>query len=393
MKKNITKSNLQNISDGNYPNKKINKNIISMKPYINKINDFLLKRIDYYTSSEEKSSPLKRFNILKKERTLKTINNINLNNKMKLLNSSSINKGSNKFLFNYSISHSLNKKELNNSLNNLKKANMKKNIYSLKDKKSKNNLNALSNIIKFKKISLPLKKRILEKNKFKNKAKISMIEDIKINNYYNENTNSNSIEENDYNFRSTFINDNNKYNKLNITDSNNLNHYAKKFKTYNSLTSETIIKEKYYLLKKKFNILLEENQIYKKKVLLLQKENKKLKEEISSKKYNELISKKSDINEIKKYNDDLKKKNEYLKEEVKILKIKINELTAFNKRNILNENILEEIPIEYLQSFLSFLGGLSLPSTERYIKKLEKENSDLSNELTKYKNLLLSKNN
>jgi len=47
----------------------------------------------------------------------------------------------------------------------------------------------------------------------------------------------------------------------------------------------------------------------------------------------------------------------------------------------------------YFESFLSILGGLSIPSTERYIKKLEKENNDLSNELLKYKNLVLSKNN
>ena len=394
MEKSLTKNNLQNISNKNYPNKKINKNILSKKTSAYKINEFSFKKTDFPPSFEDKNSPLNTCNLLKKERTLKSINNIKLNNKIKLLNTSSINKGSNKFLLNYSYSHSLNKKELNNSLNNIKKTNIKKNMYSFKDKIGKNNFNAFSNIINFKKISLPLKKKILEKNKLKNKTNIfNKSENMKINNYFNENTLSNSNEEINYNFSSTFINDNKKHNKFNTIDNNNLKNYGKQFKPYNSLTNEAITKDKYYLLKKKYNILLEENQLYKTKVLLLQKENKKLKKEISSNKYNELFSKKMDINEIKKLNDELKKQNTHLKEEVKNLKIKINELIDFNKRNILNEKILEEIPLEYFESFFNILGGLSIPSTERYIKKLEKENSDLSNELTKYKNLFLSKNN
>jgi hypothetical protein len=52
---------------------------------------------------------------------------------------------------------------------------------------------------------------------------------------------------------------------------------------------------------------------------------------------------------------------------------------------------LEDIPFEYFESFLSTVGGLSIPSTERYIKKLEKENDELTNELSKYKHILLTK--
>jgi hypothetical protein len=193
MEKSLTKNNLQNISNKNYPNKKINKNILSKKTSAYKINEFSFKKTDFPPSFEDKNSPLNTCNLLKKERTLKSINNIKLNNKMKLLNSSSINKGSNKFLLNYSYSHSLNKKELNNSLNNIKKTNIKKNIYSFKDKIGKNNFNTFSNIINFKKISLPLKKKILEKNKLKNKTNIfNKSENMKINIYFNENTLSNS---------------------------------------------------------------------------------------------------------------------------------------------------------------------------------------------------------
>jgi hypothetical protein len=272
---------------------------------------------------------------------------------------------------------------------------LKKNIYLFKDKKGKNNLNTFSNIINYKKISIPLRKNILQKKKLSFKAKnYNRTEDMKINKYFNENNLSNSVGENDYNFRySTLISDSNKRNKFNNIDNKSLKHYENQFKKYNSLTNETITKDQFYTLKNNFNMLLEENQLYKKKVHLLQKENKKLKEEIFSNKYNELISQKSDINKIKKLNAELEKQNKQLKKEVNNLKIKINELTEFNKRNSLNEKILEEIPLEYFESFFSFLIGLSIPSTERYIKKLEKENNDLSNELTKYKNLFLSKNN
>ena len=391
MKENITKNNLKNFSNGKYQSKKI----ISMSEYAYKNNEFLFKKADSPSSFEEKITPLNKYHKLKKGKTLKTINNINLNNKMKLLNSNSINKGSNKCLFNYANTNSLNKKEFNNSLSNLRKKNLKKNIYLFKDKKGKNNLNTFSNIINYKKISIPLRKNILQKKKLSFKAKnYNRTEDMKINKYFNENNLSNSVGENDYNFRySTLISDSNKRNKFNNIDNKSLKHYENQFKKYNSLTNETITKDQFYTLKNNFNMLLEENQLYKKKVHLLQKENKKLKEEIFSNKYNELISQKSDINKIKKLNAELEKQNKQLKKEVNILKIKINELTEFNKRNSLNEKILEEIPLEYFESFFSFLSGLSIPSTERYIKKLEKENNDLSNELTKYKNLFLSKNN
>ena len=391
MKENITKNNLKNFSNGKYQSKKI----ISMSEYAYKNNEFLFKKADSPSSFEEKITPLNKYHKLKKGKTLKTINNINLNNKMKLLNSNSINKGSNKCLFNYANTNSLNKKEFNNSLSNLRKKNLKKNIYLFKDKKGKNNLNTFSNIINYKKISIPLRKNILQKKKLSFKAKnYNRTEDMKINKYFNENNLSNSVGENDYNFRySTLISDSNKRNKFNNIDNKSLKHYENQFKKYNSLTNETITKDQFYTLKNNFNMLLEENQLYKKKVHLLQKENKKLKEEIFSNKYNELISQKSDINKIKKLNAELEKQNKQLKKEVNNLKIKINELTEFNKRNSLNEKILEEIPLEYFESFFSFLSGLSIPSTERYIKKLEKENNDLSNELTKYKNLFLSKNN
>jgi hypothetical protein len=391
MKENITKNNLKNFSNGKYQSKKI----ISMSEYAYKNNEFLFKKADSPSSFEEKITPLNKYHKLKKGKTLKTINNINLNNKMKLLNSNSINKGSNKCLFNYANTNSLNKKEFNNSLSNLRKKNLKKNIYLFKDKKGKNNLNTFSNIINYKKISIPLRKNILQKKKLSFKAKnYNRTEDMKINKYFNENNLSNSVGENDYNFRySTLISDSNKRNKFNNIDNKSLKHYENQFKKYNSLTNETITKDQFYTLKNNFNMLLEENQLYKKKVHLLQKENKKLKEEIFSNKYNELISQKSDINKIKKLNAELEKQNKQLKKEVNNLKIKINELTEFNKRNSLNEKILEEIPLEYFESFFSFLIGLSIPSTERYIKKLEKENNDLSNELTKYKNLFLSKNN
>jgi len=393
--KTIIKNNLQNISIGNYPNKNINKNITNINSYAFKNNEFLFKKTDQSSSFEGKKNFLKRCHKLKKEKTLQTINNIKLNSKIRSLNSSTITKGNNKFLlFNYPYSPSLNKKDFNNSLNNLKRVNLKKNIYLLKDKKEKNNSNTISNIVNFKKISILLKKGLLEKKKLKNKTKnYNIKEDLKINNYFNENTLPNSIEGNGLNYSMTLISDKHKDNKFNINDSNNIKHYKNQFKAYNSLTNETITKDKFYSLKKQFYILLEENQLYKQKILLLEKENEKLKEEISSNNFYDLISRKNGINEIKKLNGELQKQNKYLKDEVNKLKKKVNDLTTFNKRNIFNEKILKEIPLEYFESFLSILGGLSIPSTERYIKKLEKENNDLSNELLKYKNLVLSKNN
>ena len=315
---------------------------------------------------------------IKKHITLKAINIKNLNNKLKLLNISTKNKDNNKYLFNCSFSNSLNKNELNNSLNYLGATNLKKNIYIFKDKKEKNSLNALSNIINYKKNSIPFRNNLLKKRKIEKTKNISkmfnMTEDMKLSSYLNENAFTNSNEENKNSFNNTFISDSNKHNKFKIIKSNNIKFYENHFNTNNSPNNEIITKDEYSLLIKKINILLEEKKLYRKKIVILQKENQKLKE-------------------IKSLNDELKKQNHHLKEEVSKLKSKINELIAINQKNTFKEKLLEDIPLGYFESFLSTVGGLSLPSTERYIKKLEKENDELSNELSKYKHLLLTKKN
>ena len=379
----------ENIQTEKNSKEKKGKKIMSLKSYSH--NNGLLFKPFNSSSFEGKKISLNKCHALKKHITLKTINKKILNYKLKLLNISTKNKDSNKFLFNCSFSHSLTKNELNNSLNCLGATNLKKNIYIFKDKKRKNNINALSNIINYKKNPFPFKINIAKKRKIeksKNNSKMfSLNEDMKLNNYLNENVFTNSIEENKDNFNNTFICDSNKYNKFNIIK-HNTTFYENQFNTHNSQNNETITKDEYSLLIKKINILLEEKQIYKKKFVILQKENQKLKEEIASKKY-----RKDEINEIKSLNDELKKQNLLLKEEVNNLKSKINELIAINKKNTFKEKLLEDIPMGYFESFLSTVGGLSLPSTERYIKKLEKENDQLSNELSKYKHLFLTKNN
>lgn len=352
------------------------KNILSLKSYSHN-NGLLFKKFNN-TSFEEKKLPLNKCHTLKKHITLKAINIKNLNNKLKLLNISTKNKDNNKYLFNCSFSNSLNKNELNNSLNYLGATNLKKNIYIFKDKKEKNNLNALSNIINYKKNSIPFRNNLLKKRKIEKTKNISkmfnMTEDMKLSSYLNENAFTNSNEENKNSFNNTFISDSNKHNKFKIIKSNNIKFYENHFNTNNSPNNEIIIKDEYSLLIKKINILLEEKKLYRKKIVILQKENQKLKE-------------------IKSLNDELKKQNHHLKEEVSKLKSKINELISINQKNTFKEKLLEDIPLGYFESFLSTVGGLSLPSTERYIKKLEKENDELSNELSKYKHLLLTKKN
>lgn len=376
----------ENILTEKNSKEKNSKNIMSLKSYSHN-NGLLFKKFNN-SSYDEKKLPLNKCHTLKKHITLKAINSKVFNYKLKLLNMSTKNKDSNKYLINCSYSHSLKKNELNNSLNYLGATNLKKNIFIFKDKKGKNNLNALSNIINLKKNSIPFKNDMLKKRKIqkmKNKSKMfnMTVEDMKSSIYSNENAFTNSIEENKDNFNSTFITDNNnKYNKFTLIQNNS------KFNENHLLKYETITKDEYSLLIKKINILLEEKQIYKKKVVFLQKENQKLKEEVNSKKY-----RKDEINEIKSLNDELKKQNHHLKEEVNNLKSKINELIAINKKNTIKEKLLEDIPLGYFESFLSTVGGLSLPSTERYIKKLEKENDELSNELSKYKHFYLTKNN
>jgi len=352
------------------------KNILSLKSYSH--NNGLLFKKFINASFEEKKLPLNKCHTLKKHITLKAINIKNLNNKLKLLNISTKNKDNNKYLFNCSFSNSLNKNELNNSLNYLGATNLKKNIYIFKDKKEKNNLNALSNIINYKKNSIPFRNNLLKKRKIEKTKNISkmfnMTEDMKLSSYLNENAFTNSNEENKNSFNNTFISDSNKHNKFKIIKSNNIKFYENHFNTNNSPNNEIITKDEYSLLIKKINILLEEKKLYRKKIVILQKENQKLKE-------------------IKSLNDELKKQNHHLKEEVSKLKSKINELIAISQKNTFKEKLLEDIPLGYFESFLSTVGGLSLPSTERYIKKLEKENDELSNELSKYKHLLLTKKN
>ena len=352
------------------------KNILSLKSYSHN-NGLLFKKFNN-ASFEEKKLPLNKCHTLKKHITLKAINIKNLNNKLKLLNISTKNKDNNKYLFNCSFSNSLNKNELNNSLNYLGATNLKKNIYIFKDKKEKNSLNALSNIINYKKNSIPFRNNLMKKGKIEKMKNISkmfnMTEDMKLSSYLNENVFSNSNEENKNSFNNTFISDSNKHNKFKIIKSNNIKFYENHFNTNNSPNNEIITKDEYSLLIKKINILLEEKKLYRKKIVILQKENQKLKE-------------------IKSLNDELKKQNHHLKEEVSKLKSKINELIAINQKNTFKEKLLEDIPLGYFESFLSTVGGLSLPSTERYIKKLEKENDELSNELSKYKHLLLTKKN
>jgi hypothetical protein len=377
------------IADKNSKEKK-GKKIMSLKSF--SYNNGLLFKQFNNSSFEGKKIPLYKCNTLRKHITLKAINKKNLYYKLKLLNISNKNNDSNKYLFNSSFSHSLTKNELNNSLNCLKVTNLKKNIYIFKDKKGKNNINALSNLINYKKNSFPFKVNMAKKRKnekLKNNSKMfNKTEDMKLNNYLNENVFTNSIEVNKDNYNNIFICDSNKYNKLKIIKSNNSKFHENQFNTHNSQNNETITKDEYSLLIKKINILLEEKKLYIKKFVILQKENQKLKEEIASKK-----NRKDEINEIKSLNDELKKQNLLLKEEVNNLKSKINELLAINKKNTFKGKLLEDIPMGYFESFLSTIGGLSLPSTERYIKKLEKENDELSSELSRYKQMILTKNN
>ena len=138
------------------------------------------------------------------------------------------------------------------------------------------------------------------------------------------------------------------------------------------------------MLIKKYNLLLEEKQLYKKKAIFLEKENKKLKEKIK-------INNKEEINEmieIKKANKEIIKENEYLKNEINNLKKKLNEIEG-NSNNFLIKEKSEanKTHLNYLKSFGSSIRGITMPTTERYIKNLEKENEELSNKVTKYKNL------
>ena len=121
--------------------------------------------------------------------------------------------------------------------------------------------------------------------------------------------------------------------------------------------------------------------MYRNKVNALQQENKKLKVEINKKN-----KKNYEIDEMNNINKELRKENEILKNEILYLKNKMNEIIV-NQNNIQIKDKIDEGPISCKHSFNKSLTGRIIPTTEKYIKKLEKENEELSNKILKYKNM------
>jgi len=340
----------------------------------NKINEkFYKKKIN--PSFKEKLNRKNTFKELNKRKTIHISNNRNYKNKFKTMKIITNNTDINKILINSSYIHSLNKKDQinNHSFKYIGITNLKECFNSLNKRKS----NKLNKIIKTNSICLKSKLSFL-KNK---------VNENKKNYLSNGEPWKESFSEKKINLHLT---EENKENSNNTTN-NNLSHiycnnnkqikYIKKKKfnfyevDYDKDKKDTLTNDEYSLLIKKFNLLLEENQFYKRKLYKVEKENKKLKDEIKMKN--------------KVYNE-----NKFLKMEVTVLRNKINELLKNNdnKNNNNNSKILNEKKNEIPFGFEHSCTGGSLPTTERYIVKLEKENEELSNKLLKFRNLLNLKN-
>ena len=359
-------------------NSQVNKkNIISLEQSKNHhknnnkiIENFYKKKIN--ASFAEKLNRKNTIKELNQRRTVHISNNRNYKNKFKTTKIITNNTDINKILINSSYIHSLNKKDQinNNSLKYIGITNLKECFNPLKDKRKSNKLNK---IIKTNSICLKSKLSFL-KNKINDNKKnyLSMGEPWK-ESFSEKKINLHLTEENKENSNNTNIN-----NLSHIYCNNNKQiKYIKKKKfkfyevDYDIGKKGSLTNDEYSLLIKKFNLLLEEKQFYKKKLCKVEKENKKLKDEIKMK--NKICN-----------------ENKFLKREVKVLRNKINELLKNNDNNnniLLNEKN-NEIPFELIHSCT----GGSLPTTERYIIKLEKENEELSNKLLRFRNLLKLKN-
>ena len=331
--------------------------------------------------------------ILNKNQNLSSIEKLVKNrnkNKFKMIKICTGNNDINKLLIN-SYSHSLNNKDQynTNSLNYISINNLKESFYPINSIKEKN-MNTFKNIIDTKNNSFSLKNQFsLLKNKIKFKEKQSAKkENLRISEPENDNFSHNSkiylTEENkeniNNNFNNIFLNNNNINKQIHYIKKNNDDFYLDDYIINN--TNNKINNDEYNILIKKYYILLEEKNLYKKKANKLQKENKGLKEEIKNK--NKKIN---DMVEINNINKNLRKENDILKLEINNLKNKLNEMKGNKNNNEIIKDKIDEKPLSYINSFCCSFPGNTMPTTERYIKKLEKENEELSNKILKYKNM------
>jgi len=356
-------------------------NIISLASSVNlkklknkKINEILSKKNANSSFAEKNNNTGTIIQNLSKPKKMHVINNRNYKNKLKNMKILTNNTDINKLLINSSYSKSLTKKEQinNNSFKYIGISNLKDHFYPKIEKKKSNNLP------KNKKNSISLKTKLsFLRNRIKlndNKFSIHSTCDTRKHNFSEKKINLQLNDENKEN-------DNNNNNLSNIYLKNNKsNEYIKKKKfefyetDYGTEKNGSLTYDELSLMKKKFNLLLEEKQFYMKKLITVEKENKKLKEEIKQKN--------------KVFNE-----NELLKKEIINLKNRINEFLK-NKNNFSNYNNTKlkeknnENPLRFLDSLDSSNVGMSLPTTERYIIKLKKENEDLSNKIMRYKNML-----
>ena len=360
IKKIISFSTLTNLN-------KFSKNTINNKNKTN--NDIIYRKNNNLTAAEKQLQNISK-NKFKKTKLL-----LNKNKNFNSKNSSS-------------YSHFLNKKDQynNNSLNIIRFNNLKERFYPIKEK------NKLNNIIDIKKNSYSLKNQYsfwnnkikIHENNNDMLSKSGGCELIDI-----ESGGRNLTEDNNeikkYNtnkISNIFLNNNNikNHKKIKIIRKNNLNFYEDE-NDYISENKDSLTKDEISLHIKKYNLLLEENQLYKKKFFLSLKENKKLKEIIKNKNKEKI----NEVNKLKLINKELKNENEYLKNEINDLKNKMNKILALNNKNKIQIKEKNDInSLNCANSFGNNIPGIIMPTTERYIKKLEKENEELSNRISKY---------
>ena len=360
IKKIISFSTLTNLN-------KFSKNTINNKNKTN--NDIIYRKNNNLTAAEKQLQNISKYKFKKTKLLLNKNKNFNSKNSS-------------------SYSHFLNKKDQynNNSLNIIRFNNLKERFYPIKEK------NKLNNIIDIKKNSYSLKNQYsfwnnkikIHENNNDMLSKSGGCELIDI-----ESGGRNLTEDNNeikkYNtnkISNIFLNNNNikNHKKIKIIRKNNLNFYEDE-NDYISENKDNLTKDEISLHIKKYNLLLEENQLYKKKFFLSLKENKKLKEIIKNKNKEKI----NEVNKLKLINKELKNENEYLKNEINDLKNKMNKILALNNKNKIQ--IKEKNNINSLNCANSFgnnIPGIIMPTTERYIKKLEKENEELSNRISKY---------
>ena len=340
---------------------KFSKNTINNKNKTN--NDIIYRKNNNLTAAEKQLQNISK-NKFKKTKLL-----LNKNKNFNSKNSSS-------------YSHFLNKKDQynNNSLNIIRFNNLKERFYPIKEK------NKLNNIIDIKKnqYSFCNNKIKIHENNNDMLSKSGGCELIDI-----ESGGRNLTEDNNeikkYNtnkISNIFLNNNNikNHKKIKIIRKNNLNFYEDE-NDYISENKDNLTKDEISLHIKKYNLLLEENQLYKKKFFLSLKENKKLKEIIKNKNKEKI----NEVNKLKLINKELKNENEYLKNEINDLKNKMNKILALNNKNKIQIKEKNDInSLNCANSFGNNIPGIIMPTTERYIKKLEKENEELSNRISKY---------